>query len=143
MIVQDADGIEKFGIAPDDWKKIEVISQMMFGASCGIINAFGSFLWGKASQTQPCGFIQNTLSGKKACKTCHASNLQNPELIASKTIVFKCHAGLTQFVIRLSDQSAILGPGVPCHALNRSVIDIISDQLGFDKLDFGHFCLTH
>jgi len=125
--------IEDLGISVYDWKRIKDIFQAMYGASCGAVNSSGSFLIGKQQQSEPCKLIQKTMDGKKACKKCHAHQIIKHKFMSEKVILFKCHAGLTQFIIPISDQTAIISPGIPFNPIN---VTELSEKFHFNKKDF-------
>jgi ligand-binding sensor protein len=102
------------GILDEDWHNINTICKTLMGASCQIISSTGSFLIGEKNQSSFCLFIQNTKEGRKRCRTCHSFNFRkNPSDKEYQNVsVFKCYAGLTQFLVPLSAMSAVISPGV-------------------------------
>jgi 3-oxoacyl-[acyl-carrier-protein] synthase II len=103
--------ISDFGIHSKDWNRIDAICREMLGHPSRIINNSGSLLFGDLEQPVICDFIQQTFEGKKRCRACHSFYISEDEKIRQQATVFSCHAGLLQFVIRITEATALLGPG--------------------------------
>jgi len=124
------------GISDSDWNKINGVFQSLFESSCGIITSSGAFLIGKQNQSLICKLIQSNIAGKKACKNCHASIFSKNTFRSEKVILFKCHVGLTQFILPISDEVIILSPGLPFNPIETFDIDQLSKIFGFEKRNF-------
>ena len=124
------------GISGSDWNKINGVFQSLYESSCGIITSSGAFLIGKNNQSLICKLIQSNISGKKACKNCHASIIKKNTFRSEKVILFKCHVGLTQFILPISDEIIILSPGLPFNPIETFEIDQLSTKFGICKNNF-------
>jgi len=129
MDVDGSLGVESFGICKADWQKISAICQAILGSNGQIITLDASFLSEEDKQPEFCKYIQTNFAGKKACRKCHAELLCHLNSFPD-VIDFKCHAGLNQFVIPFSEETAFLGPGVLLNSLQKSSLTAIADTLG-------------
>ena len=125
------------------WSKAQTITQELTGGRLSLIDATGTFI-GDEQHSDFCRWLQSSPIGKKRCRECHLENAFDKAYQSEKSRLFRCHAGLTHFTIRLSPQVAVLSSGVLCCDFDTShyvqfVEEVgLSPDKGFVLLDQLH-----
>jgi 3-oxoacyl-[acyl-carrier-protein] synthase II len=92
----------------ENWKKAQAIIQELVGGKLSLIDSNGFI--GYENYPDFCHWIRSFPVMMDRCKDCHSQNCSDITSSSEKSHIFRCHVGLTYFVIRLPLFSVISDP---------------------------------
>jgi 3-oxoacyl-[acyl-carrier-protein] synthase II len=113
----------------ENWNKAQTIAQELTGGKLSLFDST-DLLIDDEYYPDFCQWLQSFPTGMKSCRGCHSKNCFNTPFQAGKSLLFRCHVGLTHFVIRLLPQITALSSPILCSDFDENSYIQYAEEFG-------------
>lgn len=92
-----------------EWEKIEALVQRSIGGCVRLIDPEGTMLVGEEKLPPLCALIKSSEMGASRCQKSYAGICSHKRPLDKKGEIFRCHAGLSNFVLPVTYETKYLG----------------------------------